>query len=39
MRPGTLLRWYALKSILKSEIRDGSIIFDIGGYVPPILYE
>lgn len=32
MRPGTLLRWYALKSILKSEIRDGSIIFDIGGY-------
>jgi len=32
MRPGTLLRWHALKSILKSEIRDGSIIFDIGGY-------
>jgi len=32
MRPGTLLRWYALKSILKSEIRDSSIIFDLGGY-------
>ncbi len=32
MRPGTLLRWYALKSILKSEIKDGLIIFDIGSY-------
>ena len=32
MRPGTLLRWRCLKNILKSEIKDGSIIFDIGGY-------
>lgn len=32
MRPGTLLRWYALKPILRSEIRNGSVILDIGGY-------
>ena len=32
MRPGILLRWCALKGILKSEVKDGSIILDIGGY-------
>lgn len=32
MRPGTLLRWQALKKILKSEIKDGSKILDLGGY-------
>lgn len=32
MRPGTLLRWYALKPILRSEIKDGSVVLDIGGY-------
>lgn len=32
MRIGTLLRWYALKNILKSKIRDGLTILDIGGY-------
>jgi len=32
MRPGTLLRWLALKNILKSEIKNSSVIFDIGGY-------
>lgn len=32
MRPGTLLRWHALKKILKSEIQDGLIIVDIGSY-------
>lgn len=31
-RPGTLLRWHALKSILKQEIRNGLVILDIGGY-------
>jgi len=38
MRPGTLLRWYALKSMLKSEIKDGSVILDIGGYDGYISY-
>ena len=32
VRPGTLLRWHALKRVLESEIIEGSIIFDIGGY-------
>ncbi|MCD6154728.1 MAG: class I SAM-dependent methyltransferase [Candidatus Verstraetearchaeota archaeon] len=32
MRPGTLLRWYALRSILRFEIKDGSVALDIGGY-------
>ncbi|KAF5434011.1 Ubiquinone/menaquinone biosynthesis C-methylase UbiE [Candidatus Methanophagaceae archaeon] len=32
MRPGILLRWCALKSVLKSEVKDGSLILDIGGY-------
>ncbi|NQS90340.1 class I SAM-dependent methyltransferase [Patescibacteria group bacterium] len=41
MRPGTLLRWHALKHILKSEIseiEDGSSIFDIGSYDGEISY-
>lgn len=38
MRPGTLLRWYALKDILKSEIKEGSVVFDIGGYDGYISY-
>ena len=32
MRPGTLLRWYALKNILKSEIDKCSTVLDIGSY-------
>jgi len=32
MRPGTLLRWAALKNLLKSEIKEDSVILDIGGY-------
>ena len=39
MRPGTLLRWHALKNILKSEIQDGVIIFDIGSYDGYISYK
>jgi len=31
MRPGTLLRWRALKNILKSKIKDGAIIFVMKG--------
>lgn len=32
MRPGTLLRWHALRHILKSEIKDGLVVLDIGSY-------
>lgn len=32
MRPGTILRWHALKNILKSEIKQGTAILDVGGY-------
>jgi len=32
MRPGTLLRWCALKNILKNEIVEGSVILDLGSY-------
>jgi len=32
MRPGTLLRWYALKNILESEIEKCSTVLDIGSY-------
>lgn len=39
MRPGTLLRWHALKNILKSEIKDGITILDIGGYDGFISYK
>lgn len=38
MRPGTLLRWHALKPILKSEIKDGLVVLDIGGYDGEISY-
>ena len=38
MRPGTLLRWVALKNLLKSEIKDNSVILDIGGYDGEISY-
>lgn len=38
MRPGTLLRWHALKRILKSEIRNGLVILDIGSYDGYISY-
>ena len=38
MRQGTLLRWYALKSILKAEIKNGLVILDIGGYDGYISY-
>jgi ubiquinone/menaquinone biosynthesis C-methylase UbiE len=32
MRPGTFLRWHALKNILKIEIKSGSIILDMGSF-------
>lgn len=32
MRPGTLLRWHALKGILKSEVKSNAVVLDIGGY-------
>jgi SAM-dependent methyltransferase len=32
MRPGTLLRWHALKPLFNSDIKDGSLVLDIGGY-------
>ena len=32
MRPGTLLRWHALKRTLKSEIKNNSTVLDIGSY-------
>jgi len=38
MRPGTLLRWHALKDILRYEIRDGSVVLDIGSYDGEISY-
>ncbi len=38
MKPGTLLRWYALKNTLKSEIKNNSIVLDIGGYDGFIAY-
>jgi len=38
MRPGTLLRWYALKNILRHEIWNGAVILDIGGYDGEICY-
>ena len=38
MRPGTLLRWYALQYILKDEIKDDGIILDIGSYDGEISY-
>lgn len=38
MRSGTLLRWYALKNILKSEIKDGLTILDVGSYDGSIAY-
>jgi len=38
VRPGTLLRWVALKNLLKSEIKDNSVILDIGSYDGEISY-
>ncbi|KPK96607.1 MAG: hypothetical protein AMJ95_13270 [Omnitrophica WOR_2 bacterium SM23_72] len=32
MRPGTLIRWYALKDILKEATEDDSTVIDVGGY-------
>lgn len=32
MRPGTLIRWAALRPILARQIRDGDILLDIGGF-------
>jgi len=39
MRPGTLLRWYALNRILESLISNSSIILDIGGFDGYILHQ
>ena len=39
MRPGTLLRWYALNGILKSAIKNASVILDIGGFDGYIFHE
>jgi len=38
MRPGTILRWYALKNILKKELKNNLTILDIGGYDGEISY-
>lgn len=38
MRPGTLLRWFALKNILRFEIKHGAVVLDIGGYDGYISY-
>ena len=38
IRPGTLLRWYALRNVLESEIRDNLFVLDIGGYDGYISY-
>ncbi len=38
MRPETLLRWHALKNILKSEIENGLVTLDIGSYDGYISY-
>ena len=32
MRPGVLLRWYALREILVTEVKDNSVILDVGSY-------
>jgi len=39
MRPGTLLRWYALKGILKPFINVSSVILDIGGFDGYMLHD
>lgn len=39
MKLGTLLRWYALRGILKSEVRANSIVLDVGGYDGFIVYK
>jgi SAM-dependent methyltransferase len=31
-RPGTLLRWHALKRLLRTMVRDGMTVLDIGSY-------
>lgn len=38
MRPGTLLRWHALKHLFESEVKDDSVMLDIGGYDGEISY-
>lgn len=38
VRAGMLLRWVALKNIFKSELKDGMITLDIGGYDGYISY-
>ncbi len=38
IRPGTLLRYHALKNVLEFEVKDSSIILDIGGYDGYISY-
>jgi len=38
MRPGTQLRWHALKAFLMDEIPPGAVIFDIGGFDGEIAY-
>jgi len=37
-RPGTLLRWHVLKRILRAEVKNNSVIFDLGGYDGFVVY-
>jgi 2-polyprenyl-3-methyl-5-hydroxy-6-metoxy-1,4-benzoquinol methylase len=37
-RPGTLLRWHVLKRILRSEVKNNSVILDLGGYDGFVVY-
>ena len=39
MKAGTLLRWYALRGILRSEVRANSVVLDVGGYDGFIVYK
>jgi SAM-dependent methyltransferase len=39
VRPGTLKRWYAMKHILQSRIKDGQVVLDVGGYDGFIAYK
>jgi len=38
MRPGTKLRWHALKPFFMDEITPGAIVFDVGGFDGTLAY-